>query len=239
MRNPFKKKTDWELMLGVALLGIGAAVWGWVIGDTILKILKGKTLAVLGERKVGKSCLIEFLTKGSIPKNYKQDSYAREVSGRRIQLRELELYIPELTDLPGPTDQLHDWREITNEADIVLYLLRVDKLMKGDSNTEKRVEQDMRQISRWLRDKPKDFPLFIIGTHCDLTNPDLTALPADRIGDYGDKVRSMPIFRKIELLGGGSSKVQFVFGSLKSEASTEELVYQLFYQILRKDKRRK
>ncbi len=201
--------------------------------------LNGKTLAVLGERKVGKSCLIEFLTTGSIPEKYRQNSYAREVSGRRIQLRELELYIPKLTDLPGPEYERYEWREVTNEADIVLYLLRVDKLMEEDVDTEKRVVQDMNQISRWLKDKPKKFPLFVIGTYCDLTNPDLTALPADRIGDYGDKVRSMPIFRKIELLGGGSSKVQFVFGSLKSEASTEELVYQLFYQILRKDKRRK
>ena len=236
MRNPFQKKTNQDVWLKAGA-GVGAAllagILAWLRRDEILEFLKGKRLAVLGERRVGKSCLIEFLTTGSIPKKYSQHSYAREVPGRRIQLRELELYISELTHLSGSMDEFYDWREISNEADIVLYLLRVDKVMEGDEDTEKRVEQDLRQISKWLRDKPKKFPLFIIGTYCDLTNPDLTTLPADQIGDYRDKVLSMPIFKKIKLLGGGGNKVRFVFGSLKSEATTEELVYQLFDQIQR------
>ena len=224
--------------IAIPIIAVSSAALAAVAIRVLKRRLKGKTLAVLGERKVGKSCLIEFLTTGSIPKKYRQNLYAREVSGRRIQLRELELYIPELTDLPGSADEHHEWREGTNEADIVLYLLRVDKLMEGDVDTEKRVEQDMHQISRWLKDKPKKFPLFIIGTYCDLTNPNLTTLPADQIGKYEEKVRGKSIFRRIELLGGGRGKVRFVFGSLKSEATTEELVYQLFYQIIRKDKRR-
>ena len=198
--------------------------------------LKGKTLAVLGEQKVGKTCLIDFLTTGSIPKKYKAGLYAREVPGRRFQLRKLELNIPPLKDLPGFSEEYAQWKEVVNEADIVLYLLRVDQLVAGHEPTECRVQKDLRQIKKWLKeleeeDKRKKYPLFIVGTHCDLTDPDLTALPADQTGSYVKKVRDMPIFQRIELLGGGGNKVRFVFGSLKTSDTTEDLVYQLFYQI--------
>ena len=198
--------------------------------------LKGKTLAVLGEQKVGKTCLLDFLTTGSIPKKYKADHYAREVPGRRFQLRKLKLNIPPLKHLPGFKEQYAIWKEVVTEADIVLYLLRVDQLMAGHKPTEDRVQKDMRQIKKWLDELekngiPKKYPLFVIGTYCDRTDPDLTALPADQTGDYVNKIRDMPIFQKIELLGGGGSKVRFVFGSLKTPDTTEDLVYQLFYQI--------
>ena len=199
--------------------------------------LKGKTLAVLGEQKVGKTSLIDFLTMGSIPRKYKADSYARDVTGRRFELKGLELNIPSLTQLSGSTDEYAEWRDVSNEADIVLYLLRVDRLMEDHKPTESRVRRDMKQIGRWLKDVPKKYPLFIVGTYCDLTDPDLTTLPEAQVGDYHNKVRGKPIFREIELLGGGGSKVRFVLGSLKSQDTTEELIYHLFGQIRRKDKK--
>ncbi len=198
--------------------------------------LKGKTLAVLGENKVGKTCLLDFLTTGSIPKKYEADLFAREVPGRRFQLRKLKLNIPSLKHLPGFSDQYAPWKEVVIEADIVLYLLRVDQLMAGHEPTENRVQKDIRQIKKWLdkleeEGKPKKYPLFIIGTHCDRTDPDFTTLPKNQTGDYVEKVLDMPIFQRIELLGGGGSKVRFVFGSLKTLDTTEDLVYQLYYQI--------
>ena len=180
--------------------------------------------------------MIDFLTTGSIPKKYKADQYAREVPGRRFQLRKLKLNIPSLKHLPGFKEQYAIWKEVVTEADIVLYLLRVDQLMAGHKPTEDRVQKDIRQVKKWLDEleeegNPKKYPLFILGTYCDRTDPDLTALPADQTGSYVNKVRDMPIFQKIELLGGGGSKVRFVFGSLKTPDTTEDLVYQLFYQI--------
>ena len=225
------------LAIPAAIMGI-LGIWGiWGIWGILKRNLKDKKLAVLGARKVGKSRLIDFLSTGSIPKDYRPDQYAREVKGRRVQLRDLELEIAELTHLPGDWRDYAQWKEDVNNADIVLYLLRVDKLVTGDKITEDRVEQDMKQISRWVKDKhdsedDNKFPLFIIGTYCDLTDPDLTTLPADQIGDYADRVREMPIFQKIERLGGGGSKVRFVFGSLKSRATAEELVYHLFGHIV-------
>jgi GTPase SAR1 family protein len=152
---------------------------------------------------VGKTCLVDFLTTGSIPepKKYKPDLYVRKVPGRRFQLRELKLNIPPLKQLPGFSEGYSVWKEAVSEADIVLYLLRVDQLMASHKPTENRVQKDIRQIKKWLdkleeEDKRKKYPLFIIGTHCDLTDPDFTTLPKDQTGSYVDKVRYMPIFQR-------------------------------------------
>ena len=241
--------------------GVTVAALNW---DKIIVALKGKKLAVLGEKRVGKTRLIKFLTTGSIPREYDPTDYARGVTGHRFQLRELDLVIQNLKDVPGDKSKYASWKSAFNDADIVLYLLRVDQLMAGNKRTEVRVREDMGQIKRWLEEKPptgsddrmnwrdiilpvigiglhlfrkwqrnksKRFPLFIIGTHCDLTDPDLTTLRADQIGDYQDKVRQLPIFQTLEQLGGGRGKVTLICGSLKSEDTTEALVYCLFKQI--------
>ncbi len=109
--------------------------------------------------------------------------------------------IPPLKQLPGFSEGYSVWKEAVSEADIVLYLLRVDQLMASHKPTENRVQKDIRQIKKWLdkleeEDKRKKYPLFIIGTHCDLTDPDFTTLPKDQTGSYVDKVRYMPIFQR-------------------------------------------
>ena len=213
---------------GIGVGGLVALNW-----DKIFIALKGKKLAVLGEKMTGKTSLIKFLTTGSILREYDPTDYAREVtSGHRFQLGELDLAIKNLKDVPGGRDKYRSWQSVFNDADIVLYLLRVDKLMAGDKSTEGRVRDDMGQIKRWRQNNSKRFPLFIIGTHCDLTDPDITTLRRrDQRGDYEDKVHQLPIFRTIERLGGGRGKVTLICCSLKSEATTELLVHTLFEQI--------
>ena len=198
--------------------------------------IKGKKLAVLGEQGVGKTCLISFLSTGSRPEKYEPDLYAKNVPGRRFKLRDLKLKILPLKHLPGSADEYSEWKDVANEADIVLYLLRVDQLMTGHEPTEDRVRKDMGQIKKWLKAKSKDSPLFLIGTHCDRTDPDFTTLSPVERSNYKNKVREMSIFRKIVLLGGGKSKVRFVSGSLKSLTTTEQLVYDLFVEIEEKKK---
>ena len=103
--------------------------------------------------------------------------------------------------------------------------------MKEHKPTEARIRKDMGQIKKWLKAKPKEFPLFLIGTHCDHTDPDFTTLSLVERSNYKDKVRKMPMFQKIVLLGGGKGKVRFVPRSLKSLKTTEQLVYDLYGEI--------
>ena len=168
--------------------------------DDILTFIKTEAnkFAVLGEQKVGKTCLIKFLTEGSLPTSPASTLSAKPTdSGRRFKLKDLKLKIPPLTDLPGSSDEYKVWKKITNGADIVLYLFRVDQLMEEDKPTEARVRKDMGQIKIWLKAKPKEFPLFLIGTHCDLTDPDFTTLSLVERSNYKDKVREMPMFQKM------------------------------------------
>lgn len=218
------------IAVAVAVFATGAVALNW---DKIVIALEGKKLAVLGERRVGKTVLIKFLTTGTIPEKYEQTIAREKTVARRFKLKDLSLSIKASNDVPGSKDDYAVWKSITDDADIVLYLLRIDKLMKGDRNTEERVERDIQQVVRWLEKKPKKFPLFIIGTHCDLTKPDLTKLPEDQIGDYQDQVRQMPFFRYIELLGRkGEGEVKVVLGSLKCKSDTKKLVFQIFREVL-------
>lgn len=208
----------------LGLLGAGALL--------LEEKVKGKKFAVLGERGTGKTALINFLTKGIFSTENTQNLFAKKTESNRLELKDLELEIEESIDVPGAEHFYGDWEDITKNADVVLYLLRVDELMAENKSTEERVKQDMRQIGNWLKETPKELPLFIIGTYCDRTVPDYTKLPKNKKGDYEDKMRGMSVFRDIELLGGGNKKVRVVFGSLKSKDATEYLVYKVIYQVI-------
>lgn len=200
--------------------------------DNIIAALTGKRFAVLGERGVGKTVLINFLTKGTLSQDYIQTLDLKKTASNYFKLKDLKLSIKQSKDVPGDTDFFALWEDIVQNSDIVLYLLRADKLMAGDKYTEERVKRDMGQIGEWLKGNPKKFPLFIIGTHCDLTDPDLTKLPKNERGYYEDKLRKMPTFQEIVLRGGGGRKVRFVFGSLKSKDTVERLVYRIIDQVV-------
>ena len=206
---------------GAALLGLG-----------ILADIKGYKLAVLGARRVGKTVLIEFLTKGTLSKEYAKTGRPQKTDSRRFKLKKLDLKIEESIDTPGDENFYFQWKNITKDADIVMYLLRVDLLIKGDRDTEERVRREISHIADWLRESAKKYPLFVIGTHCDQTVPDFTKLTKNKQVDYVDERRRMPIFREVELLSGGARQVRFVFGSLKSEDATEDLVYEVFDQVV-------
>ena len=173
---------------------VGAAV-GAIVG-VIIEALEGKRLAVLGERGVGKTVLINFLTKGTLSKDYIQTLDLEETASNDFKLKELKLRIKESEDVPGHIDFYAQWEDVFQNADIVMYLLRSDKLMEGDKYTEERVKRDIGQIGEWLKENPKKFPLFIIGTHCDLTTPDLTKLSENKRGYYEDKLRRMPVLQE-------------------------------------------
>ena len=198
----------------------------------IIKIFEGKKLAVLGESRVGKTVLINFLTKGTLSEAYVRTLYPKKTDANDLELKDLKLSIEESIDVPGRDDFYPDWKKLSRDADVILYLLRADKLQAGDKHTEERVKQDIGQIGKWLKESPKEFPLFILGTHCDLITPDLTSLPENKIGDYENELLRMPVFQEIALRGGGGSKVRFVFGSLKSKDTTERLVYQIIDQVV-------
>lgn len=215
------------IITGVVSLFVARKLIDW---DAILIALRGKKLAVLGARGVGKTHIIKFLTSGSIPAEYKQTVAPEKSAARRFQLRELDLRIKETLDVSGDKAAYAEWRDLQRGSDVVFYLLRADQLIDGDKKVEERVLEDLRHIGEWLKASSPRPQLFIIGTHCDLDR-EFAKLAAGRMGDYMDKFRNLPTVSKLVAHGGGAQAVKVVLGSMKTIRATEDLVYQIFMQI--------
>lgn len=218
------------VMIGLGIAAMFAGTVSYLKWDEIVLALKGKRVAVLGARGVGKTHLVTFLTTGSIPPTYKQTVTPAKVPARRFDLKELELNVKDSLDVAGDKVAYAKWKELVAGSDVVLYLLRADKVLKGDAAVEARVRQDIKHIGEWL-DGLKERPeFFIIGTHCDLAEG-FPELAEDQIGDYVDKFTKLPIMSELFLRVGGASRVKVVIGSMKTIDHTEALVYDTFAQV--------
>ena len=178
----------------VALLVSAFTVHNW---DKIVIALKGKRLAVLGARGVGKTHILNFLTSGSIPVKYKQTLAPDKSPPRRFQLKELDLKFTDTRDVSGTDDAYAEWKKLHDESDIVFYLLRADRLLAGDTNVEERVRKDLKHIGQWLEDRGPSRPdFFIVGTHCDL-DCEFAGLTDKKYGDYHDNFCKLPIMKEL------------------------------------------
>ena len=186
------------------LAGGGTALYKY--WPEIVKALKGKRIAVLGARGVGKTHLIKFLTTGSIPSEYKQTLAPEKTTANRLQLKDLEIKIRDTLDLSGDKAAYAEWKELHDMSDLVFYLLRADRLIAGDTNVESRVRDDLRHIGDWRKASSPRSPFFIIGTHCDFDSE--FAAFANRMGDYMDKFRTLPIVSELVARGGGAQEVK-------------------------------
>ncbi len=216
------------IVAGVTTLLVGTTIA--VKWDDILIRLKGKRLAVLGARGVGKTHFVKFLTTGSIPSEYKQTVAPEKASARRIQLKELDLKVKDMLDVSGDKSAYSEWKELHDQADIVFYVLRADQLIAGDHDVEIRVRDDLRHISGWLEARKQRPRFFIIGTHCDF-DAEFRSTSPDKIGDYVDKFRRLPIVAELVARAGGAQQAKVVLGSMKTVQDTEALVYQVFMQV--------
>jgi len=213
----------------VALVGTGIGIA--VKWDDIVIAFRAKKVAVLGARGVGKTVLVNFLTKGSIPTEYKQTVAPEKMPPRRFDLKDLDLKVKETLDLSGDKAAYADWKELVEQADIVFYLLRADRLLAHDAEVEERVRDDLRHIGEWLKARSERPRFFIIGTHCDL-DPDFPGVSANTVGDYVDKFNRLPIVQELRARAGGTQQAKVVLGSMKTVEDTEMLVYHVFMQVV-------
>lgn len=210
---------------------------GWLLDatfgrlwDAIVVALRGKHVAVLGARGVGKSHFIKFLTTGSIPLEYKQTVAPEKTSGRRLQLQELDLKIKAMLDVGGGIEARAQWHKQVNGADVVFYLFRVDHVNENNQAAVERILSDGRHLGEWLRDRKERPKLCIVGTHCDYDSS-FQGQHDNFHGDYVTKLRNQPTVRKLTMLCGGMSQVSLVVGSMKTVQSTEDLVSDVFKHI--------
>ncbi|EHK63378.1 hypothetical protein KYC_25768 [Achromobacter arsenitoxydans SY8] len=139
--------------------------------------------------------------------------------------------LKESLDVSGDKAAYAEWRELHDQADIVFYLLRADRLILGDSDVEERVKCDLKHIGDWLDSRDPRPRFFIIGTHCDLDTEFGNTL-ADKPGDYVDKFRKLPVVAELVGHAGGAQQAKVILGSMKTVQQTEALVYQVFQQVI-------
>jgi len=113
----------------IALFGAGA----FAVLHDILKKGSGKTFAVLGESRSGKTMLTRFHSQGIIgDTNYKETSTPDDFKGRKVQLDDgTTFHIGNLKDLPGDKSAWRNWKERVQDSDYVIYLLRSHLLRNG------------------------------------------------------------------------------------------------------------
>lgn len=220
------------VIVGVAIaIALLAGGLNW---DKILIHLRGKKIAVLGERMVGKTTLIKFLTEGWLPKDYKGTIGEDPVKAKRYRLRDLDLKLKETRDVPGDTAKRVLWKKLFDESDIVLYLVRADRLLQNHSETQSRARRDIEHISRWLREaKNEDRApelVAIVGTFAD-KEPDFNAITEKTLADYQDRFARHSVVKQMALKCRGLGNVIFAIGSLQNEDRARDLVYILFSQI--------
>lgn len=187
-----------------------------------------KTIAVLGERSVGKTTLIKFLETKEIHCESKQTIHAQKFKGiyddKENSSKKLKF---ETLDLPGSDTHLWQWKEQFEKADFVIYLVRVDWLMKENPTVEKLVADHAEHFKSWLdainKNKQKRRNFYIIGTHSDC-DEEYAKLDSSNRGDFHDKFYKLLPIQKFIMRIGGHGSVEIELGSMKTQAEAKQLV---------------
>jgi energy-coupling factor transporter ATP-binding protein EcfA2 len=217
------------IVIALAVGGVagGAVASNW---ENITYALKGKKIAVLGAREVGKTTLLKYMEKGILIERYKQTLDKQEIERTRIKLGDLDIRLKKTDDVSGDKAAYGVWKKLFEEADLVLYVIRTDMLLKHDSNTEKRAEDDLRQVQGWIKECDSKKQFFIVGNHWD-SDPDFKNLTPDQMGGYVDRFRALPVVKKMTQLAGGAATVKVALGSLATERDSDTLITAIFRQV--------
>jgi energy-coupling factor transporter ATP-binding protein EcfA2 len=216
------------IIIGFSVGVVGtASVCKW---DDINYALKGKKIAVLGARAVGKTTLLKYLAKGILIERYKQTLDKEEVESTRFKLEDLDIYLKKTDDVSGDIAAYGAWKNLFDASDLIFYIVRTDELLKRDPATEKRCEDDLKQIQGWIKESKRRKQFFIVGNHWS-SDPEFKSLGADQMGNYIDRFRALPVVRTMTQLAGGAATVKVALGSLATERDADFLITRIFKQV--------
>ena len=109
----------------LSVLGI-SWISGYIVIRMIIKYFSQKRICILGERRVGKTMLFDFLSTGIIHGQYNPTTHTIGVKGRSITLKNLNLRIADSLDVTGNPDGWGDWEKSYKKADYIIYMFRAD-----------------------------------------------------------------------------------------------------------------
>jgi|GEM_PF-1861404 len=202
------------VLLLVAVVAVPAVV------KEVRKLLKDKSVAILGRQEVGKSTLLHYLREGKLP--HRRTRTPDPLPGGQFRLRlpgggEVRLSVPQ--DLPGHTVPAYkDWREAFESADFVWYLFRSDLIVNGDASETELVEKHLDHLGDWyaeLQRRNAAPKVILVGVFAD---QDATY---NDDGAFEDRVRNSALISQSSVKLG---KADIVIGSQASKDGAAMLV---------------
>lgn len=217
----------------IVLAWLGAAALTSIVGylayenwETIKKKVAGKSIVILGQRATGKTTLLNYLLKGEITLKHEATIGVKKVKISKKKLADLgwDVHLKSIqNDYSGVTSNYEQWLKALKNADIFIYLFKIDEWILDEGSVENQIEKDIKNIQKELNGK--NIPMFIIGTHLDLLegiefNSEKEKLKL--IDDLQDEV----FFKNIKSrLNVDNSKAYLHFGSMKDEIGLNEIIH--------------
>lgn len=223
------------------IIGAGGSYMFWRNWDKLKAAVRGKKLVVLGSRNTGKTTLITFLQQGELVTEYEQTLGSKKIKkkkAKRVYLKDLEWHITRLSstayDVGGSTDNYRVWQKLAEDADILVYLMRIDHWIKDPEHTERVVERDLAALKD--HSKNRNVHIFVIGTFLDLDDH------YQELGDhareaYKDEILQESFFTGIKAMlthqGQNKKLLQYdtIIGSLVNSDELQKVVTQLFERL--------
>lgn len=220
----------WPYILG----GVPAVVAWWLFGDDIKKFFKGKRIVALGLPTAGKTTLLNFLGSGMIPPaEYKATAISEPIKVKKpMKLKDLELVLKDIIDVGGGDSRRRSEKiGLIKNADIILYLFRVDKWKQNPFEVEEEILSDLTAISESVNERlteNNESKVVIVGTHTD-KDPEWNA----NVGalEYEKLIVEDPFIRGMQIMLGGVTRCNVILGSLSDGDPIEECTFQLIHAL--------
>ncbi|MEG2505698.1 MAG: hypothetical protein RSB44_13580 [Carnobacterium sp.] len=210
----------------------GAALAGYVTylayenWETIKKKVSGKSLVILGQRATGKTTLLKYLLQGEITFKHEATVGVRKIKTSKKQLADLDWDVRLSSiqrDYSGVTANYEQWLKALKNADIFIYLFKIDEWILDEGSVENQIEKDIKNIKKELNGK--NIPMFIIGTHLDLLEGVEFNTQQEKL-QLIDELQNEGFFKSIKArLNEGNSKAYLHFGSMKDEIGLNEIIH--------------
>jgi hypothetical protein len=236
-----------RLAAAAALSLAAGGLWTW--WRKAKAKLRGKRVVILGDKGVGKTHLLTFLTTGAIPSHCLPSGGPRAHSAARFQLRDLRLDVAETWDVSGDKEYYPFWQELIQgskalggqrnavhpngkkgspiaPADVVVYLTRADRMMQGDAGPNARIVRDAEHIGAWTRELEVPPRVIVAGTFCD-KDPAYADGDEQARSQYLERFRKCAPISRFVLEGGGKSNTTVLAGSLVTEDEAGAFAYRL------------
>ncbi|MGW2788161.1 GTPase domain-containing protein [Streptomyces populi] len=194
------------------------------------------SLVVLGPEAVGKTTLLNSWRGTWQPDGpYRPTQATRTLGTARLAANGRRVMLPELKDVSGRDTALTQWQEQTQLAQVVVYLVNAEHLVKCErerATVEEydqveeygRILDDAGQISRW-RDAGGAEKCIVAVTHCDMDSRFAELGEQEYLGRVEKQLD--PVVYKL----GGPGLVKIVTGSLDTRGNAQQLTDRIVEQL--------